>query len=554
MTKRILIPALGALLISASLTSTALAGRYHVYSCRTPAGEAAPVDGWSGTVAPGGAYDDFALNTCAQGGGLIAALGDQTTHMAGIDRTSWEFSVPTGRTLTAATLWRAGDTAGGSLKGTYQFWLAAPVKSQPIDECASGLGCDGRGVIGTPFAPENRVPVPQGNLGSHIYSIASCGGEAEFECPSGKGDANNYAAVVYLYGADLTLEQTGGPTASGVGGELTSAPSVAGASSLTFNASDPGAGIYEAVFTVDGSVVQRTVIDENGGRCRNVGQTSDGLAAFLYLQPCPASVSADMTFDASKVANGPHHLRVDVLDAAGNQAVVLDRNVTVANPGVPGPPNGQGASSGARLEARWKSTAKALAQGVYGKAQTIVGRLVSDSGAPISGALLDVSYTRAYAGAKTVAMASPRTASDGRFSMRLPAGASSESVLLAYRVRLGDATAAAKRTLQLSVAAPISLTVTPRVSGVGRTIRFHGRLVGGPIPKGGKAVVLEARAGSSRWIQFKVVRSDSRGRFRASYRFRFPGPVRYQFRVVCEHEADYPYATGASHSVAVHER
>ncbi len=57
-----------------------------------------------------------------------------------------------------------------------------------------------------------------------------------------------------------------------------------------------------------------------------------------------------------RLANGSHHLTVSVLDAAGNSAPVLDRNVTVANPGAPGPLNGQGASTGARLEARWKST------------------------------------------------------------------------------------------------------------------------------------------------------------------------------------------------------
>ncbi len=40
------------------VSSTAQAGSYHVYSCRTPGGEAAPADGWTGSVAPGCAYDD----------------------------------------------------------------------------------------------------------------------------------------------------------------------------------------------------------------------------------------------------------------------------------------------------------------------------------------------------------------------------------------------------------------------------------------------------------------------------------------------------------------
>ena len=83
---------------------------------------------------------------------------------------------------------------------------------------------------------------------------------------------------------------------------------------------------------MDGKVVQSTVLDEDGGRCRNVGETSDGLAAFLYVQPCPASVSADVGFDTTRVANGEHHLVVSVIDAAGNAATVLDRNITIENP------------------------------------------------------------------------------------------------------------------------------------------------------------------------------------------------------------------------------
>ena len=47
---------------------------------------------------------------------------------------------------------------------------------------------------------------------------------------------------------------------------------------------------------------------------------------------------------------------------------------------------------------------------------------------------------------------------------------------------------------------------------------------------------------------------ESRGRFRARYRFKFPGPAEYQFRVLCEVESDYPFATGTSNIVGVRER
>ena len=190
----------------------------------------------------------------------------------------------------------------------------------------------------------------------------------------------------------------------------------------------------------------------------------------------------------------------------------------------------------------------------YGHSKTIVGRLLDPRGAPIAGALIETSRTPGYSGAKTQAMAGPRTGADGRFTLRLPAGAYSQGVILSYRARLGDLVPAASRRLELTVHIGVSLKISPRVSGVGRRIVFSGRLLGGPFPKGGKPLILEARAGRSGWIEFNVVRADSHGRFHASYRFRFPGPVHYQFRALCEHEADYPYATGASAVIGVFER
>ena len=180
----------------------------------------------------------------------------------------------------------------------------------------------------------------------------------------GKETQIDYAAVVNLYAADIVLEQGAGPTASAVSGELASAPAVSGTSDVAFDASDPGAGVWETVFSVDGKLVQSTVPDEDGGRCHNVGQTTDGLPAFLYLQPCPQTESVDVPFNTTAVSNGPHHLIVSVLDAAGNAAPVLDREIDVDNPvpvnQIPAhPPNGTNASSQATLTARWKSTTKA---------------------------------------------------------------------------------------------------------------------------------------------------------------------------------------------------
>jgi hypothetical protein len=559
MSKRALVRAGLALVLAGGMAAsakTAQAGEYHVYSCRTPSGQSAPADGWSGSKT--GTYS-YTENTCGQpGGALLAALGD-APRTANTDTATWAFAAPAGVTIAGATLWRAGDADGGAaINATYEFWFAGANETSPFSECVFLSGCTaGLGSVAQPLAEENRVVVPSANLGSRLLMRASCGGVAEYKCREGEHDPNGYAAAVYLFAADLVLEQNGGPSAANVGGELASSPAVRGTSDLTFSATDPGSGVYQAVFNVDGQPVQSTVLDENGGRCRNVGQTADGLAAFLYLQPCPGSVNADVPFDTTKLGDGEHHLIVSVVDAAGNSAPVLDREITVENPPppcAPGAAGGSGVSPQATLTAAWKGHSRERLTIPFGRAQTVVGRLTGPGGTPIAGAQIDLTATLLYLRGGSAAMASPRTGPDGRFSVRLTGGLSSRTLCFAYRSPTAGAAAAVTRTLTLTVRAGIGLTVSPRTTSVGRRIFFRGRLLGGPIPAGGKQLVLEARSPGSPWLEFDVIRTDARGRYRASYRFKFSGPASYQFRVLSEPESDYPFASGYSSIVRVFER
>ncbi|MGD0455179.1 MAG: hypothetical protein ABSB69_16450, partial [Solirubrobacteraceae bacterium] len=234
----------------------AVAGQYHVYTCKTPAGEVAPADGWSGSVAVGGKADDYAGNTCAEGGALIAALGDQTTHIANTDRATWSFETPLGDRLAGATLWRAGYLHGSADENaTYELWVAGPTATDVFDECLYTLQCVSVGEPGEPMSSANRLVVPVANLGPHLGLNVSCGTALpQGECSDNFNDPSGYAAVAYLYAADLILEQTASPTASNVSGELASASTVSGTSNLAFSASDPGSGVYEALFSVDGQV------------------------------------------------------------------------------------------------------------------------------------------------------------------------------------------------------------------------------------------------------------------------------------------------------------
>ena len=158
----------------ATIPAGAQAGQFHVYSCRTPSGESAPADGWSGSKS---GAETTAEDTCSQPkGALIAALGDQAPRTANADTATWTFGVPVGETVAGATLWRAGDTLGGtSTNATYQFWLAGSNPTEIFEECLYAVKCQVKGIQAQPLSSENRVAVPSANLGPHLYMTASCG-------------------------------------------------------------------------------------------------------------------------------------------------------------------------------------------------------------------------------------------------------------------------------------------------------------------------------------------------------------------------------------------
>ncbi len=573
-----------ALVVGGVICPSAQAGQYHVYSCRTPDGQVAPVDGWSESVSQA---NDHTADTCASEGGLVAALNAGHSHAADTDLATWAFNAPAGETLGAATVWRAGDTAGGGdANDSYFFWLAGVANSGEstvlFDKCNAFKGCPSEGSSQNPLAANNRVEVPDKALHSPYLSLnASCGSLISgSECSASPGDEHGYAATVELFAADLILNDESPPTVQEVAGPLAEAPTVRGTTDVSFTASDSGSGVYEAVFQVDGETVQKSVLDTNGGKCHDVGQTTDGLPAFLYTRPCPPSASVDVPFDTTAIPDGTHHLLVSVTDAAGNTTPVMDKQVTVTNQATPpnstqtptssapgtanaaaipaqpqdrGAANGSGASDQAMLSARWKGAGVRLTS-TYGKAHTLEGRLTAPGGAAIAGASIDVSDMPASVGAHAAALAAAHTNTTGHFTLSVPRGLTSATLHLGYRSHLADTTPVATRTLTLAVKVAAQLHVTPKVSAAGHTIRFKGRLLGGAIPRGGKQLVLEARSPGNHWIQFNVIRTNAQGAFTASYRFRLPGPVPYRFRVVSRFEADYPFLAGSSNVVAVLER
>ena len=102
------------------------------------------------------------------------------------------------------------------------------------------------------------------------------------------------------------------------------------------------------------------------------------------------------------------------------------------------------------------------------------------------------------------------------------------------------------------VPARSSITVDRRsVSCNGDAVTFSGRLLGRPLPDGGKLIDLQVKL-RGRWRTFATPRTDAAGRWSYPYRFEATrGLVRYRFRARIRREAAYPYELGHSRIVRV---
>jgi len=547
-------------LIWLAFVQDAWAGRYHVFSCRTPSGQAAPTDGWSSSFV--GSYV-YAVNSCPNGGALDAEIDAAVAQPTNQAIAKWSYSSPPSTSVAAATLWRYGGESEHVSNATGLYSLAGPHDAYDagdvFDQCV-GPSCTSAGSSADPLSAANRVVVPAANAAGslHLYASSACAGAPGYTCPDNGGTGSpRYTAEVHVTAADITLEDDAPPSPTGATGSLLSASSLTGLQDIGFRATDAGAGLYAVTYRVDGHAVSQAAVGDNGGRCQDVGGASDGLRAFLYGQPCLLAADVHQLFNSAQVPDGQHELTVSVSDATGNEAKVIDRVVRFAN-GVGagargrGPGNGSDPSDQAQLRARWSHGRGSRLTSGFGQRHRVVGRLTAPGGHPISGAAIDVVTRPSYPGARPTREGRARTGNDGRFVYRLARG-SSRTLHFLYRSHLNDTRAVAQHSLQIAVRAGLHLAIAPASASQGSRIVFSGELRGKPVPRGGKQLILEARQRGGGWIQFRVVRTDGAGRFRSTYRFRLAGPARYQFRVVSKYEAAFPYVAGGSNVVDVIE-
>jgi len=537
------------LILSSSL---ATAGTFTAVTCHDPAGNAAGTRGW-GVAAPNGQYITYAAS-CANGGqgsfGLTMGPNPTGNYFNGNGDTM-SYAVPSGLTILSYSLHLyafGGPCAivnGQCANGFGQVWVNHTGQSDPNYDYRN-LG-NGAATVTVGASGLSGV--------NYVNAGVSCdpGQDLSYPCP---GSANPEAQALVSGGAFTLLDSTV-PSVANVSGSLIAGGALTGTDTISFTASDSGGGIYSAIALIDGHQAVQEVPDTNGGLCVNLAQPSSATMAFAAPQPCRSTENISVPLDTTQLSAGQHHLQVMVKDAAGDEATAYDGTITSIGPGSPavtrGALNGANASDQAKLTAHWIRTRKVALTSRYGVRNRISGTLTTLAGQPVSGAAIDVYETPAYQGAPARPIGGVSTGPTGQWSFTLAASVASGTLSLRYRSHVNDTVAAAASTLRLNVHAGITLRVVPHTASVGRRIFFSGVLHGTPIPSGGKQLVLEASS-SGEWIQFDTISTNAKGRYHASYRFKFPGPVSYHFRVLCKHEAAFPFLEGASNVVRVRER
>lgn len=542
------------------LPSPADAGSYDVYSCTQPNGDPAPIDGWTPFT---NNADMVAEDECAQGGWLLAGmLGWKEVPVAA--ESGWTFMPPAGTRVTMATLHYEYNNHDWQDTGTATAFesLEAPYRgSRPFQTCVHAKECccnqapwEGR------VSKNNLVTVPAADLEPERVQGGGTGPPAGITmvtgCENPYGGANycdgaalEFAALAVLSMATITLEDASPPTVTVVGGTLTMGTELEGIQTLALTGTDSGSGIYRAILDVDGKEAQSTLVDNNGGHCENVGQTTDGRPAFLYVVPCALEVNDQyVSFNLAAVPDGPHTLTVLVTDAAGNAARVLSREVVV----------GRGACNGtcgdqAKLAASDATLLKPITRRYARSGLTLAGTLREPTGAAVAGARVELLQQPSYTGAPLRAVATTTTNSAGQWAFVVPRGPS-RVLLVAWRSHALDAGYAAQLEYHERVFADVRL-LAPRRVRAGVPFKFHGVLVGGYIPPERNIVQMEIFF-LGRWRTIETLRTNSRGRF--AYRYTFSpeaaGRASYLFRAIIQYSRTYPFLAAASRPVRVRLR
>ncbi len=533
--------ALVAVIVLAGPTPAHADGTYVVSQCRTPSGGSAgvnfTVDAWASSI-------DHAASTCPVGAyNLLMAPG--VVHPK-VDSMTARFYAPADTFITTYSLWRSVTVGAGSHYFFSVVELANEVENRVGPGCR-GDSCRGLGTTSSPLSSSNlfvgRPATPIDAVGLYVscgYSTAD-----EPDCP-----AATPAISVNLYRADITLWDGSNPTFQSTpsGPLLSTTNTLTGPQQVSFQVADRGGGVALVGVEIDGNVVASGTFGDSSHSCA---------VPYTKPVPCPLTAGGTLTYDTSRIADGPHRLRVFVRDAAGNQTfwgpvTIKTYNTPPDMSCVPTPLAADGGSIRSVIVPT-PTSSKAHPKGqptltmAYGRKAMIGGTLRDANGNQVPGASVCIASQDAGTSGPYTPITKVTTAANGTFSANLPTGAS-RSVIAIARVAGGAVVGTAKLRVQPRIVA----RPQRRTLRNGQLLVIDGRVSGGPIPQRGVALNLQA-VRDGRWQGFAdAFRTRPDGTFRFRYRFtRTLGVQRYRLRIRAYAQAGYPYQTGFSKALTI---
>jgi hypothetical protein len=252
--------------------------------------------------------------------------------------------------------------------------------------------------------------------------------------------------------------------------------------------------------------------------------------------------------------DGVYDLRARVLDGAGNERSTRTR--LSGAPAhlllplrVPTALDARGIRKVHGRRGRLREVLVRTATASFGSRVPIRGRLTTAGGNPLGATDVEVFERTSLADQPWVRVGVVRTDADGRFAYMAQKGPS-RTIRFRYSgtrlIRPGTG------SVNVRVRAATSLGVNRRKVVNGDEVVFRGRVPGGPFPRQGKLLQLQAYSRGS-WRTFATPRaSATTRRWRYAYRFTATsGTVRYRFRAVVPRESGFPFAQGASRPLRV---
>jgi hypothetical protein len=265
-------------------------------------------------------------------------------------------------------------------------------------------------------------------------------------------------------------------------------------------------------------------------------------------------------FPSDDLDPGMYEFRAEALDAAGNQAMTVDRadgsQMFLRNPVK------VETALGARIRTvtrrcvrrfgrrtcRTRVLRSTRATVPYGAGARLVGRLSTAGGRPLARHQVVIRSAPRPGAAVGPTETATTTDEDGRYALQLPPG---PSRTVAVRFAGSDTlTRATADRVHLFSRAKSSLGITPlRVLNRERIlVRGYVAHRGATIPDEGKIVAIQYYdTQRRRWRPVELLRTDRSGSFQFYYRFLYiTSPARIKFRAVVVAEAGWPYAVGVS--------